>query len=669
MYQSQAEKPRWFGMDRDRVVWGLLAAILILALGLRLWRLGAYGYGNEYYAAAVKSMLQSWHNFFFVAAEPGGSVMVDKPPLGLMIQTMSTWLFGMNGFALALPSAIAGTLSVYIVYLIVQAIFNHHAALASAFFLAVLPGVVWVDRTNLLDSMVMLCCLVAVWLIMNATLQKKWWLLVVSFSVIGLGFNVKMMQAFLILPAMAVVYFLSVKDVWWMRVFHLAAASAALLVISFGWIAVVEWTPEENRPYVSSTETNSMLELVFGHNGLNRLFNIRDRMQPGMVDRPGGTTNPKNLPIGSRPGNGQNQPNANPPQSSPNPNNPPNIPAQSGGIRLYDEIGEPGALRLFRQPLAHQVSWLLGFALVTLVGVPFVLNWSLPLKPENQLFLLFGLWLLTEVVFFSVADFFHAYYLLMLGAPIAVMCGMGLWAIIQLWDQESWRGFIAAIVVVVLTVGINTTVLSSFGDLGQSAKILSGLAAVAVIIALVLCTTRTHCIWRNVALMGVVGFLGSAALLWTMKGIHAEDPEKHLRLVGINSYISINNPFSLTKNEQDLLHFLLENTDPDENLLMVSSSNQAARFVLSTGQAVFTTGGFTGKDPVVTDAEIIEMVRNAEVKFIIPPLEKDQISPPLAKFYQNHCEVRIFGEIPENQQSEKDRQAMSVVLDCRLTVP
>ena len=657
MYQSQAEKPRWFGMDRDRVVWGLLAAILVLALGLRLWRLGAYGYGNEYYAAAVKSMLQSWHNFFFVAAEPGGSVMVDKPPLGLMLQTMSTLLFGMNGFALALPSAIAGTLSVYIVYLIVKAIFNHHAALASAFFLAVLPGVVWVDRTNLLDSMVMLCCLIAVWLLMNAILLKKWWLLVISFSVIGLGFNIKMMQAFLILPAMAVVYFLSVKDVWWLRVFHLAVASAALLVISFGWIVVVELNPEENRPYVSSTETNSMVELVFGHNGFSRLINVREQKQTGNGDRPGGSLDQ------------QNPPDANLPNPSPNQNGPQNSFGQPRGPGLGEEIGEAGLLRLFRQPLAHQVSWLLGFALVALVGVPFVLNWSLPLKPENQLFLLFGLWLLTEVVFFSVADFFHAYYLLMLGAPIAVMCGIGLWAIIQLWDQESWRGFIAAIVVVVLTVMFNTTVLSSFGDLGQSTKILSGLAAVAVIIALVLCTTRTHCIWRNVALMGVVGFLGSAALLWTMKGIHAEDPDKHLRLVGINSYISINNPFSLTKNEQDLLHFLLENTDPDENLLMVSSSNQAARFVLSTGQAVFTTGGFTGKDPVVTDAEIIEMVRNAEVKFVMPPLQKDQISPPLAKFYQNHCEVRIFGEFPENQPSEKKPQAMLVVLDCRKAVP
>ncbi len=59
-----------------------LGGIVALAAGLRFANLAALGYANHYYAAAVESMLQSWHNFFFVAAEPGGSVSVDKPPVG-----------------------------------------------------------------------------------------------------------------------------------------------------------------------------------------------------------------------------------------------------------------------------------------------------------------------------------------------------------------------------------------------------------------------------------------------------------------------------------------------------------------------------------------------------------------------------------------------------------
>ena len=70
------------GIPLERVlVWAGLAAVMVTAGVLRFANLAALGYANHYYAAAVTSMTQSWHNFFFVAAEPGGSVSVDKPPV------------------------------------------------------------------------------------------------------------------------------------------------------------------------------------------------------------------------------------------------------------------------------------------------------------------------------------------------------------------------------------------------------------------------------------------------------------------------------------------------------------------------------------------------------------------------------------------------------------
>ena len=59
-----------------------LALVVALAVWLRFANLDAIGQSNTYYTAAVKAMLQSWHNFFYLAAEPGGSVSVDKPPVG-----------------------------------------------------------------------------------------------------------------------------------------------------------------------------------------------------------------------------------------------------------------------------------------------------------------------------------------------------------------------------------------------------------------------------------------------------------------------------------------------------------------------------------------------------------------------------------------------------------
>ena len=44
----------------------LLVAATAVAAALRFYRLGDTGQ-NLYYAAATRSMLDSWHNFFFVS--------------------------------------------------------------------------------------------------------------------------------------------------------------------------------------------------------------------------------------------------------------------------------------------------------------------------------------------------------------------------------------------------------------------------------------------------------------------------------------------------------------------------------------------------------------------------------------------------------------------------
>ena len=101
-------------LDRLRQYWprAILCLVVLLAIYLRFYLLGAGGLGNPYLAAAVRSMLTSWHNFLFVAFEPGGSVAIDKPPLGFWIESASALVFGFNGFALALPNAVAGALSI-----------------------------------------------------------------------------------------------------------------------------------------------------------------------------------------------------------------------------------------------------------------------------------------------------------------------------------------------------------------------------------------------------------------------------------------------------------------------------------------------------------------------------------------------------------------------------
>src|SRR5438876_677505 len=114
-----------------------LAGLTALAAALRFAQLG-HVQGNPFYDAAVRTMSRSWHAFFFGAFEPGGSVSVDKPPVDLWLQVASVKLFGFTPTALKLPQALAGTLSVPLLYHVVRRGFGRGAGLVAAAAMAVL---------------------------------------------------------------------------------------------------------------------------------------------------------------------------------------------------------------------------------------------------------------------------------------------------------------------------------------------------------------------------------------------------------------------------------------------------------------------------------------------------------------------------------------------------
>jgi 4-amino-4-deoxy-L-arabinose transferase-like glycosyltransferase len=152
-------RARWLGANPP---WqGLaLAAVLMLTALLNLYGLTGEGYANSYYAAAVKNMLMSWQNFFFVSFD-AGFVSVDKPPLGLWVQAASAWLFGFSGLSILLPQAIAGVISVAVLYHLVRRTFGPVAGLLSALVLALTPIVVATSRNNTMDMLVVLAVLLA----------------------------------------------------------------------------------------------------------------------------------------------------------------------------------------------------------------------------------------------------------------------------------------------------------------------------------------------------------------------------------------------------------------------------------------------------------------------------------------------------------------------------
>jgi 4-amino-4-deoxy-L-arabinose transferase-like glycosyltransferase len=178
-----------------------LTAVLALSAFLNLSRLTSEGYANLYYAATVKNMLSSWHNFFF-ASYDAGFVSVDKPPLGFWIQAASAYLFGFHGWSLLLPQALAGILSVALLYFLVGRSFGPVAGLLAALALALSPISVATNRHNNLESLLVLAVLLAAWaFILAAETGRLRWLVVGGLVMGLLGFNIKMLEAFVVLPA------------------------------------------------------------------------------------------------------------------------------------------------------------------------------------------------------------------------------------------------------------------------------------------------------------------------------------------------------------------------------------------------------------------------------------------------------------------------------------
>jgi 4-amino-4-deoxy-L-arabinose transferase-like glycosyltransferase len=440
-----------------------LAAIVVLAAGLRFGNLDALGYANHYYTAAVQAMLQSWHNFFFAAAEPGGSVTVDKPPVGLWFQVVSAYFLGVNGLGVLLPQIIAGILSVIVVYYLVRRWFGAAAGLVAGLALAITPVVVATDRNNTMDSTLILTLLLAALAFILATERGKLRYLLLGALLVGIGFNIKMLEAYLPLPVFFALYFLGSPERLWRKSLNLVLATALLLMVSLSWATIVDLTPASQRPYVGSSGDNSEWSLAIGYNGVERLLGMGGRggLLAGLLSDsqnndsrgasgqvPNGAFQPPQAqlrddgfrsPQGFRApqqhdGNGEFQP----PQGAPN---------RNGGGGMFN-TGQPGALRLFIAPLSKESSWLLPFGLFAVLLLLFRARLHWPLETKHQAVVLWGGWLATVGIFFSVAGFFHEYYLSMLAPSLAALVGIG---VIELWHVREKHPWVAMILLLLAT--------------------------------------------------------------------------------------------------------------------------------------------------------------------------------------------------------------------------
>lgn len=346
---------------------------------MRLWDLSANGFGNPYYAAGVRSMLQGAGLFFYNAFDPTGLVSLDKPPLAFWIQTIFAAVLGYSGWAIHLPQALAGTASVAMLYDLLRKPFGRMAALVAAFLLALSPIAVATDRSNNTDSWLVLFLLIAAWL----ALQGKGLSLVFAMVALGFAFNVKMLAALICGPALLAGWWLSSPLDWPRRLGWMFVAGLALAIVSLSWAVIFDLTPSRLRPQAGSSKSGSMLELIVVHNGLERF--VRDRpASPATTTAPAQTQTPR-------------------------------APA-------YDAV-PVGPLRLANPMLAGQFAWALPFA---------VLGALLAWRRRRAQVALWAEWVLAYGIVYSAAGgIFHIYYLVTLAPPLAALAAIG--------GVELWR--------------------------------------------------------------------------------------------------------------------------------------------------------------------------------------------------------------------------------------
>jgi len=381
-----------------------LFGLLIATAFLYIWGLGASGWANSFYSAAVQAGSQSWKAFFFGSSDAANFITVDKPPASLWVMELSARVFGVNAWSILVPQALEGVATVAVLYITVRRWFTPAAGLLAGAVLALTPVAVLMFRFNNPDALLALLLTLAAYAVTRALEAGSTRWLVLAGSLVGFGFLAKMMQAFLVVPAFALVYLLAAPTSVRRRIWQLILAGVAMFVAAAWWVAAVALTPASARPYIGGSQHNSILELIFGYNGLGRLT--------------GNET-------GSVTGGG------------------------IGGGGTGSQWGATGWKRLFSSEMGTQVSWLIPAALVLLVGALWLSRRESRTSKLRAAAVLWGATLLTIGLTISFSKgIIHPYYTVALAPAIGALVGIGGVALWQHRAQVVSRIFLSTAIAV-----------------------------------------------------------------------------------------------------------------------------------------------------------------------------------------------------------------------------
>jgi 4-amino-4-deoxy-L-arabinose transferase-like glycosyltransferase len=562
-----------------------LIALLMATAVLYLWALGSSGWANEYYAAAVQAGTQDLKAWLFGSLDAGNAITVDKPPAAMWVMALFGRLFGFSAFTMLLPEALMGVGTVALLYAAVRRWSGPAAGLMAGGLLALTPVAALMFRFNNPDALLVLLIVSAAYFIVRATETASTGWMVLAGSALGFAFLTKLLQAFLVVPGLALAFLIAAPVGLWKRVGQLAIGAVAMAVSAGWYLILVSVWPAGSRPYIAGSTDNSLLQLALGYNGLERI-----------------TGGDHGMPSGSPAGAGPDVPGGGP----------------AGGHMFFG--GDPGIGRLFGASMGSQASWLLPAALVGLLAALWFTRRTARTAGLRAALLLWGGWLLVTAAIFSYMDgIIHPYYTVAMAPAIAALIGI---SVRELWQRKDF--LLARLLMATMSAG---TGVWAFVLLDRTPEwlpalrwvVLVGSVLVAGVLAIGLSRlgrTGTAALACSAILLGVLG--PAAYSIETVTHAHSAGP---MAVAGPPSNSAMpkefagHRPFGADADNANLQH-LIEAVDTRWAAASVGSMGVSG-LELKTGASIMAIGGFTGSDNSPTLGQFQSYVAEHQVRYFI----------------------------------------------------